>query len=72
MSGSVDNRRMEEESRLTPFEIFQTRYIHLQVCSPDHPLFKKYHQEFKKVTRHQRNKSIFLHHVKNFASSQEI
>jgi hypothetical protein len=49
MSGSVDNRRMEEESRLTPFEIFQTRYIHLQVCSPDHPLFKKYHQEFKKV-----------------------
>ena len=49
MSGSVDNRRMEDESRLTPFEIFQTRYIHLQVCSPDHPLFKKYHQEFKKV-----------------------
>ena len=49
MRGSHDNRRMEEESRLTPFEIFQTRYIHLQVCSPDHPLFHKYHEEFKKI-----------------------
>jgi len=49
MRGSYDNRRMEEESRLTPFEIFQTRYIHLQVCSPDHPLFHKYHEEFKKI-----------------------
>jgi 5'-3' exonuclease len=34
---------------MTPFEIFQTRYIHLNVCSPDHPLFSKYHEEFKKV-----------------------
>ena len=53
MRGSTDNRRMEEESRLTPFEIFQTRYIHLQVCSPDHPLFHKYHEEFKKVDYNQ-------------------
>ena len=53
MRGSTDNRRMEEESRLTPFEIFQTRYIHLQVCSPDHPLFQKYHEEFKKVDYNQ-------------------
>ena len=49
MRGSHDNRRMEEEYKLTPFEIFQTRYIHLQVCSPDHPLFHKYHEEFKKI-----------------------
>jgi len=49
MRGSSDNRRIEEESKLTPFQIFQTRYIHLQVCSPDHPLFHKYHEEFKKI-----------------------
>jgi len=49
MRGSHDNRRMEEEYKLTPFEVFQTRYIHLQVCSPDHPLFHKYHEEFKKI-----------------------
>jgi 5'-3' exonuclease len=49
MRGSSDSRRIEEESKMTPFEIFQTRYIHLQVCSPDHPLFHKYHEEFKKI-----------------------
>jgi 5'-3' exonuclease len=53
MRGSTDNRRMEEESRLTPYEIFQTRYIHLQVCSPDHPLFHKYQEEFKKIDYNQ-------------------
>ena len=49
MNGSTDNRRIEQESQLTPFEIFKSRYIHLQVCSPDHSLFHKYHEEFKKI-----------------------
>ena len=34
---------------MTPFEIYSSRYTHLQVCSPDHPLFQEYHNEFKKI-----------------------
>ena len=48
-NGYRDAKTLEAEEGMTPFEIFQTRYIHLNVCSPDHPLFSKYHEEFKKV-----------------------
>jgi 5'-3' exonuclease len=34
---------------MTPFEIFNARYSHLFVCSPSHPLFEKYHKEFKVI-----------------------
>jgi 5'-3' exonuclease len=49
MSGYKDIRRIDEESKMTPFEIYSSRYTHLQVCSPDHPLFQEYHNEFKKI-----------------------
>jgi 5'-3' exonuclease len=49
LNGYKDPNRLEKELTMTPFEIFQSRYIHLQVCSPDHPLFEKYHEEFKKI-----------------------
>jgi 5'-3' exonuclease len=49
MNGAKDNNRIERESKMSPYEIFRSRYEHLQVCSTDHPLFKKYHEEFKKV-----------------------
>ena len=42
-------QRAEKEKLLTPYEIITSRYTHLQVCSPDHPLFEKYHTEFKKI-----------------------
>jgi 5'-3' exoribonuclease 1 len=38
---------------MTPFEIFSSRYTHLQVCSSDHPLFEVYHNEFKKINYNQ-------------------
>ncbi len=53
MGGYKDARRVEEESKMTPYEIISTRYTHLQVCSPDHPLFGKYHEEFKKIDYNQ-------------------
>jgi 5'-3' exonuclease len=53
MRGHVDERRMDEERKLTPFQILSTRYSHLEVCSPDHPLFEKYHTEFKKINYNQ-------------------
>jgi hypothetical protein len=49
MSGIISNKTQEKESYLTPFEIFKSRYEHLEVCSPHHPLYKKYHEDFKKV-----------------------
>ena len=49
MRGYKDSRRVENEASLTPYEIMSNRYTHLQVCSPDHPLFTKYHEEFKKI-----------------------
>ena len=49
MRGFKDDKRAEKESKLTPFEILSDNYIHLEVCNPDHPLFTKYHQEFKKI-----------------------
>ena len=44
---------IEDERRMTMFEKIYTRYIHLEVCSPDHPLFEKYHNEFKKINYNQ-------------------
>lgn len=44
---------LEKEAKLTPFEIFSTRYSHLQACSPDHPLYTKYANEFLKIDYNQ-------------------
>jgi 5'-3' exonuclease len=43
------NRRIESEKTMTPFDIFFSRYTHLEVYSPDHPLYEKYHTEFLKI-----------------------
>ena len=49
MDGHRNFRSKEQESKLTPIELIQSRYTHLEVCSPDHPLFKDYHEDFKKI-----------------------
>ena len=49
MRGHKDHMRMEKESKSTPYEIFESRFDHLEVCSPEHPLFHKYHEDFKKI-----------------------
>jgi 5'-3' exonuclease len=49
MSGSIDNKRLEKEALMSSFDIMKNRYEHLEVCSPDHPLFHKYQEEFKKI-----------------------
>lgn len=53
LNGYKDSRRIEQESKITPFEIYASRYSHLQVCSSDHPLFEEYHNEFKKINYEQ-------------------
>jgi 5'-3' exonuclease len=49
LNGYKDQRTIESEAKMTPFEIFSSRYVHMKVCSPEHPLFSKYHEEFKKI-----------------------
>jgi 5'-3' exoribonuclease 2 len=49
MKGYKDNRRVNSEMIMTPFEIFSSRYTHLQVCSPDHPLYSEYFKDFKQI-----------------------
>jgi len=53
MNGFRYESSLEDEKKKTPFEIFSSRYTHLEVCSPDHPLFEKYHNEFKKINYNQ-------------------
>ena len=49
MKGYRRSTDYEKESQQTPFEIFQTRFTHLPVCSPDHPLHKEYASDFLKI-----------------------
>ena len=53
MKGVKDSRRMEDEAQKSPFEIFQSRYQHLEVCNPDHPLYEKYFPDFEKINYEQ-------------------
>ena len=53
MKGAKDNRRTEDEAQKSPFEIFQSRYKHLEVCNPDHPLYAKYFPDFEKINYEQ-------------------
>lgn len=74
MSGYVDERRLNEEKKLTPFQIINTRYSHLEVCSPDHPLFEKYHNEFKKINYNQdyeKWKAEYYHYYLNVNPENE-
>lgn len=49
MAGYTDERRADNELKKSPYEIYADRYVHLEICSPDHPLFSKYQAEFKKI-----------------------
>jgi len=49
LNGFKDARRLDNESKMTPYEDFSSRYVHLEICNPDNPLFTKYHEEFKKI-----------------------
>ena len=49
LNGFKDARRLDNESKMTPYEVFSSRYVHLEICNPDNPLFTKYHEEFKKI-----------------------
>jgi len=49
MRGGVQDRRMTAEAIMTPYEIYESRYIHLEVCHPQHPMYSKYFEDFMKI-----------------------
>jgi 5'-3' exonuclease len=49
MRGGVQDRRMTAEAMMTPNEIYESRYIHLEVCHPQHPMYSKYFEDFMKI-----------------------
>jgi len=65
MKGYKDSRRMDEESRLTPYQILQNRYTHLEVCNQDHPLYSKYFKEFQKID-YSKNYELWKEEYYNF------
>jgi len=51
--GYLPDRTIQKEEGLTPFEVEKTRYEHLEVCSPHHPLHSEYHMEFDRINYNQ-------------------
>jgi len=49
MNGYVASFRAKNEAESTPFQIFTSRFSHLEVCNPDHPLYKDYFADFQKI-----------------------
>ena len=47
LSGYMDERTVESESKLSEYEKIVTRYTHMHVASPHHPLFEKYSKDFR-------------------------
>jgi uncharacterized membrane protein len=49
MNGFRHITSLDQEKTMTPFEIIASRYTHLEVCSPSHPLYTIYKDDFKKI-----------------------
>ena len=49
VGGFRNHRSIESEKGKTQYEIEMSRYEHLEMCSPYHPLFKEYKDDFKAV-----------------------
>lgn len=49
MSGYKHHGVIQQELEMTPYEIYDSRLNHMPVCSPHHPIFEKYHKEFRKI-----------------------
>ncbi len=49
INGFRDGKRVEAESHLDPFKIYTSRFEHLQICSPEHPLFHTYLDDFTQI-----------------------
>ena len=49
LNGYLDERTKEQESKISEFEKIKTRYTHLHIASPHHPLFEKYQKDIRSL-----------------------
>ena len=50
--GAENARRAESERSMSPFEIMQSRYYHMSMFHPDHPLSAQYRPSWKAIDYH--------------------
>ena len=49
LKGVIDERTLQAEEKLSEFEKIKSRYTHMQVANPNHPLFAKYQEEIREL-----------------------
>ena len=49
LNGYLDERTKEQESKISEFEKIKSRYTHLHIASPHHPLFEKYQKDIRSL-----------------------
>ena len=49
LKGVIDERTQQSEEKLSEFEKIKSRYTHMQVANPNHPLFEKYQKEIREL-----------------------
>lgn len=48
-NGQSSNRRLHIEANMTPYEVFESRYYHMSLFHPDHPLASRYRSLIGKI-----------------------
>lgn len=71
LNGYLDQRTKEQESKLSEFEKIKTRYTHLHVASPHHPLFETYQNDIRKLDYNQEYNKWRLDYYNYFLGTDE-
>jgi len=65
MSGFRHQYSIDQEKNMSELEIISSRYTHLEICSPYHPLYEKYKDDFKKIN-YNKNYDIWKEEYYNY------
>ena len=49
LTGSIDQRTQEAEENMSTYEKMKTRYTHMHIANPNHPLFSIYQEEIRSL-----------------------
>ncbi len=71
LNGYLDERTKEQESKLSEFEKIKTRYTHLHIASPHHPLFETYQNDIRKLDYNQEYNKWRLDYYNYFLGTDE-
>ena len=71
LNGYMDERMKEQESKLSEFEKIKTRFTHLHIASPHHPLFETYQNDIRKLDYNQEYDKWRLDYYNYFLGTDE-